>query len=560
MSGEIIDILATILAVFVLHYMVVLLLVRSSEKQEPWLRALESRNEARRQWKHAKASLKQATRNLKKTKGRTRRQPKGTVAVVEREAEETILKLQRQMQFAREKATSSYKQDQDARKLLDAAGRHVYETVCNGVTCKLDFYRAATRNLWKAILKFAKSTCCALRSVTTRIMKHHPLIAGVILTLVALAYDYFYYSRFNFNILPFYSDPAGGTLIAVVLVVLAVTVALLIFLSALIFFIVVIPLSAFLLLVISLIWAVLFFLGRPSAWTVGIYRRSVRLSQLTLLLASTRSSFLKVFQEFLNAIDQKVHRLIEKITDKALRKWVRNATVWVVWLLFVVLTIPALVYVGFIEPQYRAHHAYRGDKRVRVVVNQPSDGVADPMIKIGSNGSYLFAVPVEAWHTGAAGDRAKTTASEQIRNDGKVEMQSNWIEVWVNSFRDRIRCFWRSLLSDNGAAFNISEDEGLLRKFRYDLWLSIQGRLKFISNFPPPDFEGAVIALPPPRVHCVYQEDSDRAATLCAPSASDNEERLLRQQLASKIGCEQRLIVSKPFVFMPGAWQAPKKR
>ena len=572
MSGEIIDTLTTIvafiaqhyvvilaiIAVFVLHYVVVLLLVRSCGKQEPWRSALESWNKARRERKRARASLRQATRDLKKAQRQTRRRPKGTVAVAKGEAEETIRKLQNQKQTAWKEEASTYKRVHKAREQLDGAGRDVHEAAYNEVTCKLEFYRTATGKLWKTILKFAESTYCALKSVTAWIMKHHPLIAGVILTLVALAYDYFYYSRFNFNILPFYSDTAGDTLIMVVYVVFAVTVALLVFLSTVIFSIIVIPLSAVLFLVISLVWVVVFVLGQPSAWTLGIYRRSVRLSQLTLLLASTWAGFLKVFQDFLNTIDQKVDRLIEKITGEGFRKRIGKTTVRAVWLLFTILAIPGLVYVAFVEPQYRAHDAYRGDNRVRVVVNQPPDGVCNPMIKIGSNRSYLFAVPVESRSTGAAGGCARTTASEQKRDDGNVEIQSGWIEVVVKSFRDRIHFFWSNLLSENGAAFKISEDEGPLRKFLCKLWLSVQGPLEFVFNFRPPDFKGAVIALPPPRVHCVYEEGSDQAAKLCAPAASDGEEWLLREQLARKIGCQQPLIVSKPFVFMPGEWKDPK--
>ena len=390
MSEEIIDTLTTIvafiaqhyvvilaiIAVFVLHYVVVLLLVRSCAKHELWRSALESWNEARRNWKHARASLRQATRDLKKAQRQTRRRPKGTVAVAKGEAEETIRKLQNQKQTAWKEEASTYKRVHKAREQVDAAGREVHEAAYNRVKCKLKFYRTATGKLWKTILKFAESTCCAFKSVTAWTMKHHPLIAGVILTLVALAYDYFYYSRFNFNILAFYSDTAGGTLIMIVSVVLAVTVALLVFLSTVIFSIIVIPLSAVLFLLISLVWVVVFVLGRPSAWTLGIYCRSVRLSQLTLLLASTWAGFLKVFQHFLNTIDQKVDRLIEKITGEGFRKRIGKTTVRAVWLLFIILTIPALVYVAFIEPQYRAQHAYRGDNRVRVVVNQPPDGVA----------------------------------------------------------------------------------------------------------------------------------------------------------------------------------------
>ena len=334
MSVQIIDILTTIIAfivqhyvailtmiaVFVLHYVVVLLLVRSCAKQEPWRLALESWNEARREWKHAKASVRQATRDLKSAQWKTRKRPKGMVAVVKGEAEKTILKLQNQMQTARKKETSTYTRVQDARKELGAAGSCVFKAACNEVTCKLEFYRTETGELWKTILKLARSTVCAFKSVMASIIKHRPLIAGIILALVALAYDYFYYSRFNFNILPFYSDTAGGTLIVVIFVVLAVTVALLAILSTVIFSIIVIPLSAFLFLVISLVWAVVFVLGRPSTWTLGIYRRSVRLSQLILLLTSTWAGFLKVFQDFLNTIDRKVDRLIKKITDEDFRK------------------------------------------------------------------------------------------------------------------------------------------------------------------------------------------------------------------------------------------------
>ena len=573
MSGEIIDTLTTIVAfiaqhyiviltitavlVFVLDYVVVLLLVRSCGKQEPWRSALESWNKARRKWKRARASLRQATWDLKRAVRQTRKRPKGAMAVAKGESEEKLRELQNQKQTAWREEARTYKRVREAREQVDAAGREVHEAAYNRVKCKLKFYRTATGKLWKTILKFAESTCCAFKSVTAWTMKHHPLIAGVILTLVALAYDYFYYSRFNFNILAFYSDTAGGTLIMVVSVVFAVTVALLVFLTTVIFSIFVI-LSVVLFLVISLVWVVVFVLGLPSAWTLGIYRRSVRLSQLTLLLASTWAGFLKVFQDFLNSIDQKVDRLIEKITGEGFRNRIGKTTVRAVWLLFIILTIPALVYVAFIEPQYRAQHAYRGDNRVRVVVNQPPDGGADPMIKIGSNRSYLFAVPVESRSTGAAGGCARTTASEQKRDDGNVEIQSGWIEVVVKSFRDRIHFFWSNLLSENGAAFKISEDEGPLRKFLCKLWLSVQGPLEFVFNFRPPDFKGAVIALPPPRVHCVYEEGSDQAAKLCAPAASDGEEWLLREQLARKIGCQQPLIVSKPFVFMPGEWKDPK--
>ena len=215
------------------------------------------------------------------------------------------------------------------------------------------------------------------------------------------------------------------------------------------------------------------------------------------------------------------------------------------------------MYVAFIEPQYRAHDAYRGENRVRVVVNQPPDGVADPMIKIGSNRSYLFAVPVESRSTGAAGDCAGTTGSEQKRGDGNVEMLSSWIAVVVRSFWDRIQFFRSNLLSENGATCNVPEDKDPIRNLMWKMWPSGHHLLEFIFNFRPPDFEGAVIALPPARVHCVYEEGSGQAAKLCAPAASNGEERLLREQLARKIACQQPLIVSKPFVFMPGAWQEP---
>ena len=480
------------------------------------------------------------------------------MAVAKGESEETLREFQNQKQTAWREEARTYKRVREAREQVDAAGREVHEAAYNRVKCKLKFYRTATGKLWKTILKFAESTCCAFKSVTAWIMKHHPLIAGVILTLVALAYDYFYYSRFNFNILAFYSDTAGGTLIMVVSVVLAVTVALLVFLSTVIFSIIVIPLSAVLFLIISLVWVVVFVLGRPSAWTLGIYRRSVRLSQLTLLLASTWAGFLKVFQDFLNTIDQKVDRLIEKITGEGFRKRIGKTTVRAVWLLFIILTIPALVYVAFIEPQYRAQHAYRGDNRVRVVVNQPPDGVADPMIKIGSNRSYLFAVPVESRSSRAVGGYARKTGSEQERGDGNVDMRSSWIAVVVRSFWDRIQFFRSNLLSENGATCNVPEDKDLILKFLWNIWPSGHHLLEFIFNFRPPDFEGAVIALPPQRVHCVYEEGSRKAAKLCARAGTDDEERLLREQLAATIGCQQPLILSKPFVFMPGEWKKPK--
>ena len=554
MIGEIIDIFATILAVLVLHYMVVLLLVRSSGKQEPWRSALELWNEARREWKRARASLRQATRDLKRAQRRTRRRPKGMVAVAKRESEETILKLRSQKQTAKKRACSTHKRFQDKRKPLDDASSDVYKVACNNVTCKLEFYRTATGNLWEPILNFTKSTCNAFKSVTIRIMTHHPIIAGVTLTLAALAYDSFYYSRFNFNILPFYSDPAGDTLNTVVFVVLATTVALLIFLSTFIFSIIVIPLSAFLFVAVSLIWAVVFVLGRPSAWALGIYHRSAKHSQLILLLIGRLAGWLKVLQDFLNTIDQMVHRLIEKITDQGFRERVRKATVCGVWLLFFVLTIPALMYVAFIEPQYRAHQAYRGDNRIRVVVDQPPDGVSDPMIKIGSNGSYLFAVKSPS--TAAAGACEGKIGTVQELDHGNVEMQSQWIEVVVKSVSARYQFVRSKLLPDNGATCNISEDKGSNRKFLSELWLRAAGGLKFILNFLPSDFKGAVIALPPARVHCVYEDASGQAAKLCAPSASDDQEGLLRKQLAREIGC-QTLMVSKPFVFMPGDWINP---
>ena len=391
-------------------------------------------------------------------------------------------------------------------------------------------------------------------------MRHRPLIAGVILALVALAYDYFYYSRFNFNILPFYSDAAGGTFIMVVFVVLTVTVALLVILSTVIFSIFVIPLSAFLLLVISLVWAVVFVLGQTSAWTLGIYRRSARLSQLTLLLVSTCAGFLKVFQDFLNTIDRKVDRLIDAITGQGFLKRIRTTAVAVVRCFFFALTIPALAYVALIEPQYRAHDAYRGENRIRVVVNHPPDGVADRMIKIGSNTSYLFAVPVESRSSRAVGGYARKTGSEQERGDGNVDMRSSWIAVVVRSFWDRIQFFRSNLLSENGATCNVPEDKDPIRKFLWNMWPSGYHLLEFIFNFRPSDFEGAVIALPPQRVHCVYEEGSRKAAKLCARAGTDDEERLLREQLAATIGCQQPLILSKPFVFMPGEWKEPKDR
>ena len=550
----------SMIAVFVLNYVIVLLLVRSCGscgRQESWRSYLESWNEVRREWKRAKASLKQATKNLKRAEQRKRRSPKGTVAVAKEEAEETINKLQEQKQTAWKEQASTYKRVREAREQLDAAGRDVHEEANNQVTSILEFYRTATGELWKTILKFAKSTCLAFKSVIARIVRHRPLIAGVILALVALAYDYFYYSRFNFSILPFYSDAAEGTFNMVIFGVLTVTVALLVILSTAIFSIFVIPPSAILLLAILLVWSVVFVLGRPSAWTLGIYRRPARLSQLTLLLVSMCAGFLKVFHNFLNTIDRKVGCLIDVITGQRFLKRIRTTTVTVVWCFFFGLTIPVLAYVAFIEPQYRAHDAYLGENRIRVVVNHPPDGVADPMIKIGSNTSYLFAVPVESRSSEAVGGCAQKTGSEQKRGDGNVEMLGSWIEVLLRPFCDRIHFFRSNLLSENAATSNVPEDKDPIRKFLWKMLSSGHHLLEFIFNFRPTDFEGAVIALPPPRVHCVYEEGSGQAAKLCAPAASAGEEKALREQLAREIGCQQPLIVSKPFVFMPGDWTKP---
>ncbi len=545
MSGGIMDILTTFAAFIMLHYVVILttivavhcvvtlLLVHSRAEMKPWQSALESWKKARHEWKSARASLSQVTRDL------TAEAANGEA----QETQETIRKLQTQEQTA-------WKAEKTAAKRVCTAGKSVYMAASNDVMRKLKYFRVDARRLCKKVVKLAVETGDAFKSMIAWIMKHHPLLAGVILALVALANDYIYYSRFNFDILPYHSDPAGGTLIMVVSVILAVTVALLVILSTVIFTVFVIVPSIILLLIISLGCAVEFGLGQSSAWALGFYCRSVRLSQFIQWLASTFEGGLKVLQGLLKAIDEKVTGLLE---------WIRKTNVPIrkaVWGLSLLLAIPALVYLTFIEPQYRAYDAYYGDNRVTVVVNQPPEGDSDPMIKIGSNRSYVFVVRDQSRSTRAAGGCAGATGSQE---------KSDWIEVVVKSFCNRVKFFWSNLLPENDSA----EDKDFIRDFLNTLWqllLSVPDLPQFIFGYRPPDFDGAVIALPPPRVHCVYEDGSGPAAELCEPPAdrpprsnSEDEERLLREQLAAKIGCQkcQKAIVSKPFVFMPGKWKHP---
>lgn len=564
--------------VLLLQYVV---LVWSCEKQKKnlWSDALESWTTARRGWRDARAERRRATKDFKRAQRQTGSRPANSMIETAdgeaAEAQDQIRALRQKQQDALLAEQTAIDLVRNSLALVDKTGGDVHEDARNVVTTWLGRFRNAA---WTALAtgrKLTTKTWGACRSVLAWVSAYR-WAASILLAMVVVANNYYYYDRFDFNVLPYHSELTADALITVVLVVVAVTaVVLLATLTSIFLLIVGLPLLA-LLSAIVLGWAVAFVLGQTSARLVALSGRSARLGQLTLLLVHIWALLLNRVQEALSAfsrtagaligvdIDKHVNAFINYIGQLEMDQIVQRAYPPIVHSLFFVLTIAALLYVVSIDPQYRAHVVCRDDSRVRVVVNQPPAGVGDSMIRIGSNKSYLFAIPAESCSSGDAAGLAGTNELTQ-RTGNNENMQSDQPkasgnnEVMPQRNQSEVDSSAEAMQSQHAATASrhwISERLGFLGSNLRPV------SMKFLLNLRPSEFGGAVVALPVTRVHCMYEEQSsEQASVLCArpavPRTPMLREQLLREQLLGEIaGCEQ-LVVSKPFVFRPGEWEQP---
>ena len=483
-------------AVIVVHYVSILLLVRSCRNRADWRRALESWEDANRDWERAKGSLIHATTDVKGAQRRTNGKLENLEVAATEAAEESRERdsnLQGPEQIAKKAEEDPKERVRVARLELDVASKAVQTEAREVLESWLKQFCVAVQGCWVLAPKLAVATWLEFKSIIVRIVKHRWLV-GVILAVVGILHEYLYYDRLEFNVLPYHFDSAGESLILVVLVAVAIAFGLLLVFVVFLFVIDLFLIILSLLLILSA-WLVAFVLGWASIWALWFYRHSVRFSQLTLLLVGRSTTPAGGCQPLVPANGGMKPGLIKSI---------KGRNVFFIRSVFILLTILSLVYVLSVEPQYRAHVTCHGHNRVRVVINDPPAAFGEPMIRIGSSRSYLFALPAEG------GPRKKLEES---------------------------RCQY--LISGLGQSFSDS--------------------LEFLFYLRAPEVTGAVIALPATRVHCLYEEDSDQAEALCAPPVprSDYEERLLWQQLAAKVRDCEHPIVSAPFLFKPGQWKSP---
>lgn len=514
MSNEILSCIATTGAVFiVMHCVAVLLLVRMCKNRTLWKNGLAAWQDAHREWARARGHLGDALRNLQRAERRQSRSlPNTTETLNEKEdgIQDEIRDLTDKMRTAIEEEKAANDQVKTLRNQLDISSTFILNDVRDIVKSGLSIISDSAQTCSCTLLSATKKIFIEFRSKISWPVRHRWIASGI-LTLIVFFSDVAYYDRFNFNIVPYHSDPASGALIVFVLGIVAIMMGIIIVACLSLFVLTfVVPVAA-LLLSISSVWVILFVFGWISTFALLIYSRSVRLSQLILILVGTSNWPLPNLNVFVRAIPW---------TASVLPRRIERANITFFQLLLVALIILALPYVVLIDPQYRADVACQESKRVMVVVTEPPEATSGKFVRVGSNRSYVFAV------------RAEDCCQEG----------TDW--GWMEFVYGRMEFLWNRLGPDGS------------------------DRIEFLVYRNRTKFKGAVVALPATRVHCVYNERSisdDRstgAEHLCISppvptthSTFDGEELLVRQ-LASALASEKEICktvaVSGPVVFEPG--------
>ena len=516
----------TIAFILLLYVGMLLLIQFCARKQlDHWGSSLDSWKEAHLEWNNARAELRRAGKDLAKAQ-------RATLGAVH--------DLYNKEKVARETEVAAAGHLQIRRDEVNEAIGGVRASACSVIRPWLGQLGTKARSLPARTIHWVKKSW-EFFGATINWVRRHQWFVGAMLSLIGIFNSYIYYSRFDFNLLPYLSDLTIDALIAVVLAATVATAVLL--------------LAAFLLAVSSILLIqsipplVLIFLastavvvwGWVSCQALRLCGRSVRVSQLTVVLAKWLARFIvwaqEVWRKMRGAIGSLTKILFVKRTLRLLHatNTIRSA--------FSLLSAIGLIYIISIEPQYRAHIACRDDNRIEFVVQEVSEGTDNVMAKIGSNGNYLFATPVESCLAQPIGDMgaqsvvvAKDTVPQNLGRIGNSFCKSvgNWLcERWTFAWNN---VFGKPGLSDAVAFLAISQ---------------------------PVDFGGPVVVLPTTRVRCMYNRGSPaEALPVCdVPNSrvtdNENEERLLREQLANSIeGCK-RPVMSRPLVFMPNKWEEP---
>ena len=424
-----------------------------------------------------------------------------------------------------------------------------------------------------------------LGRVITQITAHQWL-AGASLTVLATLNSYIYYSRFGFNVLPYLTDLSIDGLLAVVLFVASVVVLLflvgcLLALSVILFVLVVLPLLIFVPVSMGVIAG-----GWCSRQVLWFCHSSFRFGKLSVVLGSRIAWFIARFRGVWSTVYSIVSYLTGIMWVKRILDVVRNPTgrrdptgrdelPWTatrtIHSTALVLGGIGLTYIVSVEPQYRAHVACHDENRTEFVVQGSAESGNEVMARIGSNGNYLFATPVESCitqavgdiemasmkghssgevqvnprrHSGQAGGPTETGNTDVVNGSDATAERTSLQPVTIHA---RIGNWFREMyeFADRNVGFR---EPGI--------WKSVV----FLTNGRRPDFSGPVVVLPTTRVRCMYEPGSPaRVLPICEarePEMADAEEELLRNQLAHHIRCGQ-LAISRPFVFMPAEWEQP---